>query len=290
MSLKYPLRNLEEQLVSALDRAIGYPREKHKFRKAHGYPLNLKKPRSFNEKICRKKLFDRNPLIPITADKYRVRAYVNERLGHKTAEKVLIPLLHVFEHESEISPNSLPDNGVLKSNHGSGNNLIIRDGNKPTQATLNRLVKTWLYEPYGLRNHEWAYTETPRKILLETLLTDSQNRIPADYKLHMIHGKCELIKVDNDRHDKFTSTLYDGNWNFLNVKWRRKIGSPQEKPPQLHDMLSIAEQLAKAFDFVRVDFYIVEDRIYFSEMTHYPSRGRGRFEPTEYDFELGKKW
>lgn len=288
--MKYLMRNLEESIVSGLDSLLGYPREKRKFKKAHGYELNLRNPQSFNEKICHKKISDRNPLIPITADKFRVRQYIEEALGADTAQNILIPLINSFDHEDEINASDIPENAVLKSNHGSGNNLIIRNGLKATQQEIRNMVKTWLYEPYGQRNHEWAYTQMPRKILLETLLVDSNDKIPADYKLHMFHGKCELIKVDSDRHENFTSTLYDGNWKFLNVKWRRKIGEPKPKPALLDDMLKIAEELSKPFDFVRVDFYIVNNRIFFSEMTHYPSRGRGRFEPTSFDFELGQKW
>jgi hypothetical protein len=284
------LKNFEERSIAFLDRKLGFPRERNRFLKAHGYPLNLEDPQSFNEKICYKKIYDRNPLLPIVADKYAVRDYLVKTLGPARAEPLLIPLLDHANHPNQLNLPKLPANCVIKSNHGSGNNIIIRNGVKPGIPTLTKTLIRWIREPYGLRNHEWAYTQMPRKILVEQLLLDSNANIPADYKMHIIHGKCAFTKVDNDRHNNFTSTLYDRDWNFLNVKWRRTIGEVQPKPIVYERMLELAEELAKPFDFIRIDFYVLDERIYFSEMTHYPSRGRGPFEPRDFDFKIGKLW
>ena len=224
------------------------------------------------------------------ADKYAVREYLVEQLGFENANNILIPLVASYDRAENLSADLLPDNCVIKSNHGSGNNIIVRNGNKPHSATLKKELSSWLKEPYGLRNHEWAYTQMPRKILVEELLLDAYGKIPADYKFHLFHGKCAFIKVDNDRHQNFTSTLYDRDWKFINVKWRRTIGEPQEKPITFDKMLHLAEQLAKPFDFIRIDFYTMGDKVYFAEMTHYPSRGRGPFVPNTFDFEIGKLW
>ncbi|MEX2367141.1 MAG: ATP-grasp fold amidoligase family protein [Pseudohongiellaceae bacterium] len=288
--MKWLLRTWEEKLVAGLDRMLGFPRERKRFLKAHGYPLNLKNPTSFNEKICWKKIYDRNPLLPIIADKYRVRDYVRKVLGEAEANAVLIPLLTVVDKPEELDIAALPNQFVVKSNHGSGNNLIVKDKSSFDFESFSKLADAWLREPYGIRNHEWAYRHVERKIMVEQLLLSSSGDIPADYKFCMIHGKCEFIKLDNDRFNNFTSTLYDAHWNKLNVRWRRPQAESLPPPRRLNDMLRVAQNLSKDLDFIRVDFYVMGEQFYIGELTNYPVRGRGKFTPTQFDIDLGKNW
>lgn len=288
--MKWLLRTWEEHVVAGLDRLLGFPRERKRFLKAHGYPLNLKNPTSFNEKICWKKIYDRNPLLPVIADKYRVREYVKSVLGETEAERILIPLLAVVDRPEDLDIDALPDQFVVKSNHGSGNNLIVKEKSSFDVESFFKLANAWLLEPYGIRNHEWAYTHVERKIMVEQLLLDESGEVPADYKFCMIHGQCEFIKLDNDRFKNFTSTLYDSDWNKLDVRWRRPQAEYSPPPRHLKDMLRVAQSLSKDLDFIRVDFYVLGDRFYVGEMTNYPVRGRGKFSPTQFDIDLGKKW
>lgn len=288
--MKWLLRTWEEQLVAGLDRLLGFPRERKRFLKAHGYPLNLKNPTSFNEKICWKKIYDRNPLLPVIADKYRVRDYVKEVLGEAEANAVLIPLLAVADKPEDLDMSALPNQFVVKSNHGSGNNIIVTDASAFDHDAFIKDAQSWLKAPYGVRNHEWAYTQIPRKILVETLLLDEEGSIPADYKFSMIHGKCVFVQVDQGRYGSFTRSLFDADWQYLDVAWKREKGPSMPPPAQLQKMLDMAEKLSAGFDYIRVDFYALKDRIYLGELTNYPARGRGRISPTEFDFDVGKHW
>lgn len=290
LSVGYRLRNLDERLVAGLDRLLGYPHEKRKFFKAHGYPLNLTDPQSFNEKICWKKLFDRNPLLPVVADKLAVRGYVSDVLGASIASDLLIPLLWTGDSPSEIPFAQLPEKFVIKSNHGSGNNILVHDKSSLDVAEVQTECHLWLKTVYGVRAHEWAYTQIPRQLLIEEMLLTESGEIPEDYKFSMINGKCAFIQVDRGRFGNFTRTLYDAQWNQLESSWKRAKGEPIGKPKRLEEMLVFAEQLASKFDYIRVDFYSIAERLYFGELTHYPARGRGKFNPTSFDFELGKKW
>lgn len=120
---------------------------------------------------------------------------------------------------------------------------------------------------------------------------DGRGEVPDDIKFYMFHGNCRLIHVDSNRFQSHTRVLYDQHWNFLPVRSNRKApGVATEKPPELERMLQIAERLAVGFDFVRVDLYLVNGRIYFGELTHYPVGGMGPFDPVELDFELGSHW
>jgi len=130
-----------------LDKFINYRFEKKKYFKKHGYMLNLKQPPSFSEKVVWKKLYDRNPLIPITADKYLARFYVKEVLGEKTADKILVPLLSVNEDPDEIPFEQLPVSYIIKPNHGSGMYMIV-DGIKPDPDKIIDKCKSWLLRPF----------------------------------------------------------------------------------------------------------------------------------------------
>jgi len=290
MLLKTRLRNVEDILMSRLDKVTGYSLEKRRFQRAHGYPLNLDNPTSFNEKICWKKIHDRNPVLKVLADKYRMRDYVTSVLGDEAGERLLIPVLHVTDRPERIPFDDLPDSFVIKSNHGSGNNWLVHDKSTLDRAAVVRECRRWMAMAYGWRAHEWAYRGTERKILIEPMLTDEHGNVPADYKLNLIHGQCRFIQVDQDRHSKLTRTIYDADWKRLPFSWKRPPGEDVPRPERLEEMVALAEQLAGDLDYVRVDFYHTPERLYLGELTHYPARGRGAIRPTQFDFELGKSW
>ena len=288
--LKIYLRRVEDAILAGIDKRLGYPLERRNFQKAHGYPLNLAAPRSFNEKICWKKIYDRNPLLPVLADKFAIRQHIVDVLGEDAAANLLIPLLHVTEDPETIDFDRLPDAFVVKSNHGSGHNVLVHDKGTIDRAGLMRTCRGWLKTQYGVRAHEWAYEHTPRKILVEAMLRDSTGQVPPDYKFSMIHGECAFIQVDSDRFGDFTRTLYDETWEKLDVAWKRKAGAPIPRPEKLPAMMELARRLAVGLDYIRIDFYVVDGAIFLGEMTNYPARGRGRFWPQSYDFELGSRW
>ncbi|MHA7878151.1 MAG: ATP-grasp fold amidoligase family protein [Saccharospirillum sp.] len=285
--MKWTLKTWEERTIAYLDRLLGFPREKRRFLKAHGYPLNLQQPRTFNEKLCWKKIYDRNPVLPVIADKLRVRDYIRNQLGSAEAEDVLIPLLQVMDVPEALDLDALPEQFVIKSNHGSGHNWLVRSKAEFTMNAFVELAEKWLKAPYGDRNHEWAYQQIPRKILVEPLLQDDAGHIPADYKFSMMNGRCVFVQVDQDRYGEFTRSLFSPDWQWLDVAWKRKQGPDLPKPANLERMLALAAQLAKPFDYIRVDFYSLGARVYIGELTNYPARGRGRITPSRFDEHWG---
>lgn len=288
--MKLNARRIEDACLAFVDRSLGYPLEKRNFRKSHGYPLDLKDPQSFNQKICWKKLHDRNPLLRVLADKYRAREYIASTLGKATAERVLVPLLFATDDPGQIPFDSLPDSFVVKSSHGSGFNLLVHDKRTLDRDDVVALCRSWQQASYGVRAHEWAYHGASRKILVESMLKNADGSIPADYKFSMFHGKCGFIQVDFDRFEGHTRSLYDPQWNRIDAEWRKPRGGDMPRPECFSRMMELAERLAGALDFVRVDFYEVNARLYVGELTHYPERGRGRITPRELDFELGRLW
>ena len=273
-----------------LNKLTNYAIEKRRFKRSLGYSLNLKNPRSFNEKVVYKKIYDRNPLLTKTADKYKVREYVKKVLGEKEGEKILIPLLHVTNKPEKIPFEKLPKDFVVKANHGSGWNVIVRD-NKYNKKELVKKCRAWIRTPFGLEKMEWAYKNINRKIIIEKFLKDEKGKVPKDYKFFVFHGKCKMVQVIEDRGKSQKNTFFNEKWKFLNVK---RIGEETnkntKKPKNFEKMKKTAEKLGKDFDFVRVDFYEIKDKIYLGEITHCPGSGSEEFKPRTQDFHLGKHW
>ena len=149
-----------------LNKISNYQIEKIRFYKKTGYKLNLKNPRSFNEKIIWKKIYDRNPLLPLTSDKYQVCPYIKDILGEDTAKEILIPLFYVTNKPKTIPFEGLHIPYIIKPNHTSGLKIIVENDNYDKQKIIKR-CQQWLNTPYGLENMEWAYQPIKRKIIIE---------------------------------------------------------------------------------------------------------------------------
>lgn len=276
-----------------MDRLLGFKKLKAQYLSRVGHELNLDSPRSFNEKTIWKKIYDRNPLLVRTADKYAVRSYVTDVLGDQEAEKILIPLYYVTDTPESIPFGTLPDDFVVKPNHGSQMHLIVKGKNKITAEQIIKKCREWLKIDYGLYGHEWAYRNIPKKIIVEKLLQTRSGGLPDDFKLYCFHGKCRLIRVSQNRFsDGELSAYFDLDWNMLPVHnpGYELTKTPFKKPSGLGRIISLSEKLSEKFDAVRVDLYNLEGETYLGELTHYDASGMARFEPESFDYELGSFW
>lgn len=252
-----------------------------------GNELNLDNPQTFNEKLQWLKLYNRRPEYTMMADKFLVRDYIAKTLG----EKYLIPLLGVWDDPDEIDFDALPDRFVLKCNHNSGLGMCIcKDKSKLDFEKVRKDLRRGLKQDYYLTGREWPYRDVPRKILAEEYLEVSGDDLP-DYKFHCFNGKVRLILVCCDRFSRggMTEDFFDENWNHLDVhRPNMKFSSRELKAPEnLGKMIELAEKLSKDIPFVRVDFYDVDGKIRFGELTFFPASGLGQFIPEEWDRILG---
>ncbi len=276
-----------------IDKLQNYKRVKKEFYDKLGYELKLDSPRSLNEKVTWKKLFDRNPLLTVTADKYEVRSYLKNLLDKEEADKLLIPLLYVTEDPNDISFENLPEKYVIKPNHGSRMHLIIKNNKEVSPSRIIKLCKLWLKNNYGFYTHEWAYKDIKRKIVVEKLLETKNGNLPLDYKFFCFHAECKVIRAALNRFGETNlSGYFDKEWNVLPVcrPGYQSVNTNFDKPVNLDKMIQIAEKISKDFDFVRVDLYNCDGDIYFGEFTHYPTSGLARFEPAGFDYTLGDYW
>jgi len=254
-----------------------------------GYPPNIKSPRTFNEKILHRKLFDFNPTFPLLADKIAARSIVEERVG----SQYLTQLYWVGEETCEIVLDHLPQRFVIKASHGSGKDFIIFIKNKDEirLSDLQNRCFGMLNKPYGLTTNEWWYDKVPRRLLFEEFLWDQETQIPLDYKFFAFHGKVHFIQVDYDRFINHTRTFYDCNWQPQPFILKYKGGKVIERPHCLSEMICVAETLANGYDFLRIDLYLVNKiRIVIGEITLAPGAGREKFDPPIWDHRLGLLW
>lgn len=260
-------------------------RLKQRFKRTVGYSLNLKNPVTLNEKIQWLKLNDRTPLHPICADKYAVRTFIKDKIG----EEYLIPLLFHSKNPEDIESNLFPDYPfIIKTNHDSSGGIIIwkkEDVDWPEIRDTFRKRMNSNYAMFG--KGEWQYASIEPMIIAEKLLITENGTIPADYKMHCFNGDLKFTQVDLDRQTNHTRNLYDRDWKQIPVSWLYKNGRSVEKPNVYNKMIELAEKLAKDFLYIRVDFYVVSDRIYFGELTFHSDSGNGKFTPNEWDTTFG---
>ncbi|WP_218162511.1 ATP-grasp fold amidoligase family protein [Alkalibacterium sp. 20] len=250
-----------------------------------GQKLNIKNPKSYNEKIQWIKLYDRKTLYNVIADKYAVRAYVREKIG----EKYLIPLIAVYDNVDEIEWDSLPKKFVLKCTHGSGSNIICSGKKDLDIIAAKRKLNKWMKKNWFWFGREWAYKDIKPRIICEDYMTDESGVELKDYKIFCFNGEPKLIEVDFDRHSNHQRNLYTLDWEYIDatIKYPNDSTKIINKPTQLTELLELARKLSENIPHARIDFYSIDDNIYFGEITLYHGSGFERFEPQSLGLELG---
>lgn len=248
--------------------------------------LDLKNPRTFNEKLQWLKLYyyPQNDLAVKCADKYRVREYIKE----KGYENTLVPLLGAWDNVEDIDWDSLPNKFVLKCNHGCAYNIVCSDKDGFDKIEAKKQLNTWLKEDFGAFNIEPHYSNIKKhKITCEEFLGDNL----VDYKFFCFNGIPKFIYVSRDLiHDRQARIgFFDIDGRKINLK-RDDYASIEkiELPNFYNEMLGMASKLCKDFPFVRVDFFVTDNKYYFAELTFTPSACMMPFNPKETDLEWGK--
>ncbi len=250
-----------------------------------GYWPQIREPRSFNEKIAHRKLCTDDPRFTKITDKVLVRDWVTEKFG----DEILNEIYHVTDEPQTIPFESLPNSFVIKT--GNKGVILVEDKEKEDLEQLLSECRSALESPYGVEKGEYWYGETDPKIICERRLYGKEYDIPIDYKFLCFHGRVEYIQANVDRFGNHTKSVYDRNWEYLDIEYNHPQGPPIEAPDSLDEMIDIAETLSDGFDFIRVDLYETRDEgVVFGELTPAPGGGAGRFRPKEVDFEWGEKW
>lgn len=265
------------------------PDEKYitiKYKLEMNQKLNLKEPKTFNEKLQWLKLYDRNPEYTKMVNKYEAKKYVADIIG----QEYIISTLGVWDKFEDIEFDKLPKQFVLKPTHTSGNVFICKDKEKINYKQLRKMINKWLKRDYYLVHREWPYKNIKPKIIAEQYMVDDSGMKLKDYKFFCFNGIAQTILVCSNRNGSFKNTnFYDISWNLQPFTREKHKNSNEQikKPKNLDEMITVAEKLSKDIPFVRVDLYEINGKVYFGELTFYPSSGFEGFEPEEWDKKLG---
>ena len=256
------------------------------YRAFFGVWPDYRSPRSFNEHIHVYMLSCRNPMLRIPADKAQSREYIARTVG----AHLLVPLLGVWDCADDVPLDTLPRPYVLKPTAASGLVHFVREHDTTDPDELRAIMRRWIRRDYSLLHREWCYQGLPRRLMAETLLQGEGGALPADYKAYVIGGKVRFLQVDRGRFNHHTRNVYDADWQPLPARWSLHKHTDDPRPACLAQMIDVAERLARPFDFLRIDYYIVDGRLYVGELTNYPGAGFERFIPAEYSLHIGAFW
>ena len=251
---------------------------------------NWDNPQSYSEKLQWLKLYDRNPKYTMMVDKYAVKEYVADIIG----DEYVIPTLGVWEKPEDIEWDRLPNQFVLKTTHGGGNDGVVICRNKTTfnkqkaNDLLNKDLKSDLYVVW----REWPYKNVPKRIIAEKYIEpDPKTNDLSDYKFFCFDGKVKCLFVATERqnpNEEVKFDFFDADYNHLPFRQghdHAKVTPP--KPRNFELMKQLAEQLSKGLTHVRVDLYDIGEKVLFGEMTFFHFSGMVKFEPEEWDCKIG---
>lgn len=254
------------------------------YQKKFSKEINFSVPTNFTEKIQLYKIYYQKLILCELADKYKVRNHVEHSIG----KKFVVPLFQICDCFEDVNFEKLPDKFVMKTNHGSGCMMICHDKNQFDWKLAQKKFQDWMKINFYWIHREFSYKFIKPKILVEEYLHNENFYVPRDYKISCFNGNPLFFEIYSDRFKNLGSAYYDLDWNRLPFRKSYQSTNVQiEKPRQFDEMLSIAKTLSKDFPFVRVDLYLLNERLYFGEMTFYPGGGMTKFTPDDWDSKVG---
>ena len=256
-----------------------------------GNKLNLKDPRRYTEKLQWYKLNYRTELMTRCSDKYTVRGYLEDKgFGY-----LLNPIYAVYDNPDDVDFEELLESFAIKCSVGSGLNYFVTDKSKENFDVLRQMMYGWYKDDSYSYGREWCYKNCKPRILIERLIPRNEFNDLPDYKFFCFDGKvfCLYTMIDyTDNHENGKLGFFDRE--FKQLPYFREdfapITEPVPKPKCFDEMVEAAEMLSSDFPHVRVDFYDVDGKVVFGELTFYNASGYTKFSPDEFDFIMGEKF
>lgn len=258
------------------------------FKHRVGYPLNLKNPRTFNEKIQWLKLNNRNSEYTKMVDKIDAKKYVESLIGGE----YIIPTIGTWNTVDEIDWDALPNQFVIKCSHDSGGILVCKDkSDLNIEEAKKKLTDGWVSNYYKYYK-EYPYRNVKPRLIAEEYMEDESGYELKDYKIFCFDGEPQFLFVATDRQKKGEEVkfdFFDLNWNHIPVRnGHENAKNPILKPNNFEQMLDIARKLSVGKTHVRVDLYNCNGKIYFGELTFFHFSGLTPFVPQEWDYKFGE--
>lgn len=261
-----------------------------KYRIKKGKTLDWENPQTFSEKMQWLKLYNRKSNYTNMVDKYAVKKYVANIIG----DEYIIPTIHVWDNAEEIDFNQLPEQFVLKATHDSGRVIICKDKSKLDWSQAIKEMSKSLKRNFYSVTREWPYKNVPRRIIAEKFMSSDKKTEASDlrdYKFFCFSGKVHFFKIDFGRFIEHHANYYSPDGCLLDFGESDFAPVPDAKlklPENLNEMILLAEKLAGDEPFIRVDFYNIDGKIYFGELTFFPNSGFGKWTTYDADINIGK--
>lgn len=258
------------------------------FKLKMGYKLDLDNPQTYSEKLQWLKLHNRKLEYTQMVDKVAAKEYVANIIGNE----YIIPTIGVWTSVDDIDFDKLPNQFVLKCTHDSGGIVICPDKSKLNINVAKRKLKRGLKKNYYSQNREWPYKNVVPRIIGEQYMVDESGYELKDYKWFCFDGVPKALFIATDRGVEGEETkfdFFDADFNHLPIT----NGHPNAnreilKPKGFDEMKRLAAKLSAGHPHIRVDFYDINGKIYFGELTFYHWSGTTPFDPIEWDYKLGE--
>lgn len=257
-----------------------------RFRHKKGYTLDLEHPVTFNEKLQWLKLHDRKDIYTTMVDKYAVKDYAAGIIG----DEYIIPTLGVWDSFDEIDFDSLPEQFVLKCTHDSGGLVICKDKSRLNIGKARKRITKRLGHNYYYLSREWPYKNVKPRIIAEQYLEDRETNDLRDYKFFVFDGTARAMLIVSDRTDPKIKThhdYYDIEFNHLPLNVFENAPVTPGRPEKYDEMVGLAEKLGEGLTHARIDFYLVNGKVYFGEITFYDGGGYDPLVPEKWDRVFG---
>ena len=247
---------------------------KQTYKEKFGRDINLIEPKEFNEKLQWLKLYDRRDIYTTMIDKYEAKEFVGNIIGNE----YIIKTLGIYDKFDEIDFSSLPNEFVMKTTHDSGGVIVCKNKQELNIKKARRMINKSLKTNYYNNFREYPYKNVKPRIIIEEYIEDETTKKLRDYKIYAFNGEADYLMLCVDRFINNVKFLYfDRNWNiikeFSNDGMKYGDTIKVEKPKNLDKMFEFAKLLSKDIPFVRVDFYEANGKLYFGELTFFPSAG-----------------
>lgn len=256
-----------------------------RYRAAFGRELNPMQPATMSEKVfARMYLMDRHddtsvhPLV----DKLVVREVIESVVGREH----VIPLLWSGDDPRQIPLDRVARPSMLKPTHLTGG--VIRIDDALDDAWARRHAAGWLREDLYWAGREFQYYRLPRRLMIESFLSDDIPDGPLDYSVWCFHGQPRMVQLRN--HTRDINYFVDLDFTTITVYSAGARDLQVPRPPQWERLLQVAQALSEPFEFVRVDCYAIDDRVYVGELTFTPASGKLRFADPGIDARIGGLW
>ncbi len=260
-----------------------------KYHYAFRKKLNLENPASYTEKLQWLKLYNRRSEYTNMVDKYEAKIYAAQKIG----SEYIIPNLGIWERFEDIDFNTLPDSFVLKCTHDCGSVILCSDKKTLDIPAARKKLSAAMKRNYYWSEREWPYKNIPPRIIAEKYMSSSDGKGLRDYKFFCFDGNVRAMFIAAEGVAENTEVkfdFFDENFNHLPIRnGHDNAAVPPERPVCFSKMKELASFLSEGIPHVRVDFYEVDGRIYFGEMTFFHFGGFVPFEPEEWD-EIFGSW